>query len=204
MYHTDPSTTHPRSLVDWVNVSDNQIGATISSSVIAFDYIDPTDMPSAGTLIQPILFASRKSCNSEGNEYQQYGDHHFSFSLYTQSPGWKNGFKLGKQARNNPYVVIDPGKTKNGLLPESKSFFSTMGDLTVISALKKSESDDSFVLRLYSLDDKVVNDIVLSFYKIAQATETNLIEERLTPLNFTKQQLNVVLNPFSIKTFEFK
>lgn len=203
-YQTDPRTTHPRSLVDWVNASDDQIGATISSSVIAFDYIDPTDKPSAGTLIQPILFASRKSCNSEGNEYQQYGDHHFSFSLYTQSPGWKNGFRQGKQARSNPYVVIDPGKIGNGVLPENYSFFSTTGDRSVISTLKKSESDDSFVIRLYSLEDMEVSENVNSFYKIVRATETNLIEEPLSPLNFTKQQLNVVLNPFSIKTIEFK
>ena len=204
MYQSDPHTTHPRSLVDWVNASDDKIGATISSSVVGFDYIDPTNKPAVGTLIQPILFASRKSCHNEGNEYLQYGDHHFSFSLYTQSPGWKNGFRQGKQARCNPYVVVDPGKVKNGSLPENYSFFSTTGDCTVISALKKSESNDSFVLRLYSLDDQKVSDHVSSFYKIARATETNLIEEPLSPLNFTKQQLNVALNPFSIKTIEFK
>ena len=204
MYHTDPRTTHPRSLVDWVNASDDQFGATISSSVIAFDYIDPTDKTSEGTLIQPILFASRKSCHKEGNEYLQYGDHHFSFSLYTQSPGWENGFRQGKQARSNPYVVIDPGEIKNGLLPENYSFFSTTGNRTVISTLKKSESDDSFVIRLYSLDDREVSDNVSSFYKITRAAETNLIEERLSPLNFSKQQLNVVLNPFSTRTIEFK
>lgn len=203
-YQADPRTTHPRSLVDWVNASDDVFGATISSSVIAFDYIDPTDNPVKGTVIQPILFASRKSCHGEGNEYRQYGDHHFSFSLYTQSPGWENGFRQGKQARSNPYVVIDPGEIKNGLLPEDYSFFSTSGDLTVISAIKKSESGDSFIMRLYSLDDRKVNDKVNSFFKVIKAAETNLIEEQLSPVNFSKQQINLVFNPYSIKTIEFR
>ena len=56
-----------------------------------------------------------------------------------------------------------------------------------------------FVIRLYSLDDREVSDNVSSFYKITRAAETNLIEERLSPLNFSKQQLNVVLNPFSTR-----
>ena len=203
-YQADPRKTHPRSLVDWVNVSDDKFGATISSSVIAFDYIDPTDSPSKGILIQPILFASRKSCHGEGNEYRQYGDHHFSFSLYTNSPGWKNSFREGKQSRSRPYVVIDPGETKNGSLPEELSFFSTSGDLSLISALKMSESGDSFIMRLYSLDNKKVSDNVTSFFKVTNAEETNLIEEYLSPLNFSKQQINVVLNPYAIKTIEFR
>jgi len=204
MYQTDPRTTHPRSLVDWVNVSDESIGATISSSVIAFDFIDPTDKPSQGTLIQPILFASRKSCHGEGNEYRQYGDHHFSFSLFTQSPGWENGFRQGKQGRNNLYVVIDPKEAKSASLLEEFSFFSTTGENTIVSALKKSENDDSFIMRLYSLVKGDISDKVSSFYKISEAAETNIIEEWLSPLKFSKQKLNVEFSPFSIKTIEFK
>jgi alpha-mannosidase len=203
-YQANPRTTHPRSLVDWVNVSDSQFGATISSSVIAFDFIDPTDNPVNGTIIQPILFASRKSCHGEGNEYRQYGDHHFLFSLYTQAPGWENGFRSGKAARNNPYLVIDPAENRNALLPESYSFFSTTGDRTLISAIKKNETDDSFVMRLYSLDSRKVVEKVNSFFSISEATETNLIEEGLSPLPFSNQQINVVFDPFSIKTIAFR
>lgn len=35
IYNTDCQLVHPRTLVDWVNASDDQFGATISSSVIA-------------------------------------------------------------------------------------------------------------------------------------------------------------------------
>ncbi len=204
MYHADPRTTHPRSLVDWVNASDNQIGATISSSVIAFDFIDPTGNPSKGTLIQPILFASRKSCHGEGNEYRQYGDHHFSFSLYTDSPGWKNGYRQGKQGRSNPYVVIDPFKSENALLPENCSFFSTTDDLTVISALKKSESGDSYIMRLFTLDNIKVSESISTFFKVKDASETDLLEERPAPLNLSKQKINFDFTPYSIRTIEFR
>ena len=95
MYTTECKLIHPRTMVDWVNTSDNSIGVTVSSSVIGFDYLDPTPDPASSTLIQPILFASRKSCHWEGNDYIQLGDHHFSFSLYIHEPGWKNGFHFG-------------------------------------------------------------------------------------------------------------
>ena len=113
MYTTECKLIHPRTFVDWVNASDNSFGATVSSSVIAFDYLDPTPDPAQSTLIQPILMASRKSCHWEGNDYIQLGDHHFSFSLYIHEPGWKNGFHKGKQGQNKLYTVLDPVKGKS-------------------------------------------------------------------------------------------
>ena len=204
IYTTDCRLIHPRTLVDWVNASDSHFGATISSSVIAFDYIDPTDNPSSKTLLQPILFASRKSCHGEGNEYLQYGDHHFSFSLFIHEPGWKNGFRNGKQAQNKLYTVLDPIRALNRPLQEKLSFFSTKGELTIISALKKSEVDDSFIARFYSLDKNEINDSVSSFVKFNQVLETNLIEENKLPLKFNSNNIILNFKPYSINTLNFK
>ncbi|NEW83418.1 MAG: alpha-mannosidase [Mariniphaga sp.] len=204
IYNTDCKLVHPRTMVDWVNASDDQFGTTISSSVIAFDYLDPTTHPTSKTLIQPILFASRKSCHGEGNEYLQLGDHHFSFSLFVHEPGWKNGFREGKQSQNKLYTVLDPIRAQNRPLTEKQSFFSTKGDLTVISALKKSEEDDSFTARFYSLDRNEIDETVNSFMMINQASETNLIEEDLSPLKFINNSMRVTVKPFSISTFKFK
>lgn len=204
IYNTDCKLVHPRSLVDWVNASDDKFGATISLSVIAFDYLDPTTSPISKTLIQPILFASRKSCHGEGNEYLQLGDHHFSFSLFIHEPGWKNGFRNGKQTQNKLYTILDPIWAQNRPLPEKQSFFGTKGDLTVISAFKKSEEDDSFIARFYSLDSNEIGESVSSSMKINQASETNLIEEYLSPLKVNDNNINVTFKPFSINTLKFK
>ena len=204
IYKTDCRVVHPRTMGDWVNASDGQFGATISSSVIAFDYLDPTTNPTAKTLLQPILFASRKSCHGEGNDYIQLGDHHFSFSLYIHESGWKNGFREGKQSQNKLYTVLDPVQAQNRPLPESRSFFSTKGYLTVISAIKKSETDDSVVARFYSLDKNKTEETVTTTLKITQATETNLIEEHPISLKFDKNAIYYRSKPFSISTLTIK
>ncbi len=152
MYTTECKLIHPRTLVDWVNASDNSFGATVSSSVIAFDYLDPTPDPAQSTLIQPILMASRKSCHWEGNDYIQLGDHHFSFSLYIHEPGWKNGFQSGKQGQNNLYSVLDPVRALNSSLPEKQSFLTSSGDLLLLTALKKSEDDNSLIIRMAEMN----------------------------------------------------
>ncbi len=203
IYNTDCQLVHPRSLVDWVNASDETFGATISSSVIAFDYLDPTTNPTSKTLIQPILFASRKSCHGEGNDYLQLGDHHFSFSLFVSEPGWENGFRNGKQAQNKLYSVLDPIRAQNRPLPEKQSFFSTKGDLTVISALKKSELDNSIIARFYSLDKNGIEESITSFLKLNQASETNLIEDYMSPLKTSNNIINMKFKPFSVNTLKF-
>ncbi len=60
----------PRAIGNWIGVSGKEFGVTLSSSAGTADYQDPTDRPAANTIIQPILFASRKSCygEPEGNE----------------------------------------------------------------------------------------------------------------------------------------
>ena len=204
IYKTDCRVVHPRTMGDWVNASDGQFGATISSSVIAFDYLDPTTNPTAKTLLQPILFASRKSCHGEGNDYIQLGDHHFSFSLYIHESGWKNGFREGKQSQNMLYTVLDPVQAQNRPLPESRSFFSTKGDLTVISAIKKSETDDSVVARFYSLDKNKTEETVTTTLKITQGAETNLIEEHPISLKFDNNAIYYTSKPFSISTLTIK
>jgi hypothetical protein len=56
-------------------------------------------------------------------------------------------------------------------LPEKQSFFSTKGGLTVISALKKSEVDNSIITRFNSLDKNKIKESVTSFMKINQTSD---------------------------------
>lgn len=83
----------------------------MSSSVAVFDHIDPTDNPVNYTMIQPVLLASRRSCHGAGNRYLREEDHHYSFSIFSHEPGWKNGYKQAIQA-NNPIIPHFIRKTK--------------------------------------------------------------------------------------------
>jgi len=204
IYNTDCQLIHPRTLVDWVNASDGQFGATISSSVIAFDYLDPTTNPTSRTLLQPILMASRKSCHGEGNDYLQLGDHHFSFSLFVQEPGWKNGFQEGKKGQNKLYTVFDPIRGQNRSLEEKKSFITTKGNLTVISAVKKCDDDNDLVIRVVEMDGKDQKIDLDLFTPVKSFSKTNLIEEGGKATGQSGKVLHIELGKNAIETFKLK
>ena len=202
IYTTECKLIHPRTLVDWVNASDDSFGATLSSSVIAFDYLDPTPNPAQSTLIQPILFASRKSCHWEGNDYIQLGDHHFSFSLYIHEPGWKNGFRNGKQGQNKLYSVLDPVQGQGNTLPEQKSFISTGGDMILLTAFKKSGDDGSVTLRMTEMSGAEQNVRLEMFMPFQKLYKTNLIEEDAMDTGQTGNKLNLKIGKNSIETYK--
>jgi len=204
MYTTECKLVHPRTLVDWVNSSDNSFGATLSSSVIAFDYIDPTPDPAQSTLIQPILMASRKSCHWEGNDYIQLGDHHFSFSLYIHEPGWKNGFHSGKQGQNRLYSVLDPIRGEHKTIPEQQSFLDVKGDLLMLSAFKKSENDNSFTLRMTDMSGKEQNVELDMFMPFSHLYRTSLIEEDAKDTGLRGDKYNLKIGKNSIETFKLE
>jgi alpha-mannosidase len=204
IYLTECKLVHPRTLIDWVNASDNQFGATISSSVIAFDYIDPTPNPLSSTLIQPILFASRKSCHWEGNDYLQLGDHHFSFSLFIHEPGWKNGFQDGKQAQNKLYTVMDPVRSVNSSLSEEKSFLTTSGNQVVLTALKKSEDDNSLIMRFIDMSGAEQDMDIEMFTTFSRIYKTNLIEQDKIFVGPGAKEFNLKIGKNSIETFRLE
>jgi alpha-mannosidase len=202
MYTTECSLIHPRTLIDWVNASDENYGATLSSSVIAFDYLDPTPDPAQSTLIQPILMASRKSCHWEGNDYLQLGDHHFSFSLYIHEPGWKNGFRSGKQGQNRLYSVLDPIRGELKSIPEQQSFLDVKGDLIMLSALKKSEDDNSVVLRMTDMSGAEQNVELQMFMPFSKLYKTSLIEEDAKDISLNGKKFNLKIGKNSIETYK--
>jgi alpha-mannosidase len=204
MYTTECKLIHPRTLVDWVNASDDSFGATLSSSVIAFDYLDPTPDPAQSTLIQPILFASRKSCHWEGNDYIQLGDHHFSFSLYIHEPGWKNGFHEGKQGQNKLYSVLDPVRAANKSLPEKQSFISTSGDMLLLTAFRKSGDDNSLIMRLVEMSGADQKIGLQLFTPVKKLYETNLIEWDEKDTGQSGKDFRLEIGHNSIETYKLK
>lgn len=195
---------HPRGIENWIGASDEKFGVTLSSSVVAADYIDPTDPNLNDIILQPILLASRRSCHPEGNEYLQTGDHYFSFSLSSHQPGYEHGFQFGKQANEKLFVVVNPSQFKDANLPESKSFFKVNENNIIISAIKKSEDEDAVVLRLYDiLGQKKDLELELDF-KPVKTFHTSLIEEEIKELQHSGNKVPILIKHNSIETFKFK
>ena len=203
-YHVPAKDLHPRGIENWIGASDDSLGVTLSSSVAVADYLDPTDNPVSTVLLQPILLASRTSCHSEGNQYLQTGDHHFSFSMNSHPSGWINGYKTARQANEALYVVVNPKPYATAGLPEEKSFFSLDEEDIIISTIKKAEDDPSVIVRMFDLkgESRTIN--LHHDFTFNKAASTNLIEEELDEIQLSKNRTNISMGHHAIETIKLK
>ena len=192
---------HPRQVQDFVDASDAQGGLTMSSSVSVFDWIDPTAGTPGNPLLQPVLLASRKSCNGSGVWYPQAGNHFYRFPITSHAGGWRNGWKDGIAA-NHPLIPTLARAVSGAALPPELSFASVSADNVVVSTIKKAEDDDSVVLRLYDLEGKDSPVSVHLFRPVKSAEKTSLIEEDPRAASVSKGSLQFQMGHHAIETYQ--
>jgi alpha-mannosidase len=201
-YKTEVAAVHPRSIQNWIGVSDNEIGVTFGSSVAVWEYRDPTDQPLDIPMLQPVLLASRRSCHGLGPWYLQEGDHSYRFSLTSHRPGWRNGRHFGVAVNNPLTVVFDPTPSAKPSLPEQKGFFSVNAENAILSTMKKCEDDDTVILRLYEDAGKDLSVRMRFVTPMLRSQSTNIIEEEGIPASFKLDELQFPLMHWSIQTFK--
>ena len=148
------------------------------------------------------MLASRRSCHGEGNEYLQTGNHYFSFSLTSHKPGFENGFKQGRQANEKLLTVIDPVEAKSATLPEEASFFSVDSPDISVSAIKKAEDDNSFIVRLYETGRGATNVNLNSWFNFSKAELTDLLEYNSKSITFSSKTVPLKVGSHSIETIK--
>ncbi|MFA5859109.1 MAG: glycoside hydrolase family 38 C-terminal domain-containing protein [Elusimicrobiota bacterium] len=112
------------------------------------------------------------------------GVHEFIYALYPHTGDWRtanvvnHGYELNNPLRS---VVVNQenvaGDDKKGL-PLNKSFVSASAGNVIISALKKAEDGDGYILHAYETQGNTHTPCVFKFgVKVLSVIETNLIEE---------------------------
>jgi hypothetical protein len=194
---------HPRLVQDFVNASDANGGLMMSSSVSVFDWVDPTTDPVPYPVLQPVLLASRKSCNGAGNWYPQAGDHHYRFPVTSQTGGWQGSWREGIAA-NRPLIPVlaKPGKTAT--LPSEKSFASVSAPNVLVSTIKKCEDDDSMIVRCYDMEGKDSVAQLNLFRPIASAKQANIIEDEGAALPADNGAVRISIGHHSIETIKLQ
>ena len=188
---------HPRAIMDWISASDDDMTVTLSSSVAAADWIDPTS-DNTDTVLQHVLLASRTSCHWEGNEYSQEGSHSYHNILTSNKTGDLTGKRMAKQHNDPIHVTVYPDKSTNASLPETASFFNIDKENIIVTTIKKAEDTDDLIIRMF--DDEGKNSIVKvgSFFDITNFQQTNIIEENPVPVSELK------VSKYGIETYSFK
>ncbi len=187
---------HPRAIIDWISATDEEVSVTLSSSVSAADWIDPTQNTPNKAVLQNLLLASRTSCHWEGNEYSQAGNHDFHNVFTSNKAGSLEGQKIAKQKNEPLHVVLNPDAVKKPSLPEVNSFFKINTENVIVSTIKKAEDSDEIIARMYNLNDGNESVNISSFFDIGSYKQTNIIEENPTPV---APQLKV--GKYAIETF---
>ncbi len=172
---------HPRAIMDWISASDEEMTITLSSSVAAADWVDPTEKSGGKALLQHVLLASRVSCHWEGNDYAQAGHHDFHHVLTSSKTGSLEGQKVARQKNEPLKVIFNPDVASAANLPEALSFFSTGTEHIMISAIKKAEDSDHVILRMYEVEGRDTEARISSFFNIGAYEHTNIIEENPQP-----------------------
>ena len=185
---------HPRSVIDWFKASDDEMSVVISSSVAAFDWIDPT-IENDHPLLQHILLASRRSCHWEGNEYSQAGNHNYSYILTSNSVDDLAGDRLAKQHNDPIKIIVNPEQSAFANLPENRSFISIDNKNVIISALKKAVDSDGLVLRMYDTKGQMNHVKLNSWVTPGKLFQSNILEENPEPVS------GIVIPEYGIETF---
>ena len=200
VYDEEMRDIRPREVQNFLYGGDDRFGLTLTTSVAVNDFKDPTDDPVPYPILQPILLASRRSCHGEGNWYLQEGDHHYRFSLTSHAAGWRNGYRAGV-APNDPLVaVVAPAAAPKADLPESKSFLPYSAPNIVLSTLKKAETDDALILRLYDIEGKDTEAGIELFAPTKRALRTSVIEEEGAVITPKKGKTAVPVGHHAVET----
>jgi alpha-mannosidase len=200
VYDEEMKDIRPREVQNFLYAGDDRFGVTLSTSVAVNDYKDPTDDPVLYPVLQPILLASRRSCHSEGNWYLQEGDHHYRFSLTSHPAGWRNGYREGIQA-NTPLVAVNQLPADTGAdLPESLSFLPFTAPNLALATMKKAETDDSVVVRVYDIEGRDGETEIRLPVPVKEAVRTNIIEEPGATLKPVKGRFVLPVGHHAIET----
>ena len=190
----------PREVQNFVDASDGKGGVTLSTDVSVFDWRDPATNAPAGLVLQPVLLASRKSCNGQGCWYPQAGDHLYRYSLTSHAGDWREGWRQGVAA-NHPFETVSGTPAASGAaLPAELAFLELSAPNATVCAVKKAEDDDRVVVRLVDMEGRDSQARLTCFLPIAEACRASMLEEDSEKLDCGKRSVRLPLGHHAVET----
>jgi alpha-mannosidase len=131
--------------------------------------------------------------------------HEFRYALCFHKGTWDSGNVIQESRKFNVPVRMAQTGAHSGTLPASHSFFNVEPAQLVLGAMKKSEKEDSVIIRLYNPTANTVRGTVTTALPVILARTTNLNEEPSGDLQVTnKRNILCDIPPGKIFTMEVK
>lgn len=163
------------------------------------------DKPDGNTMRLTLLHTP-----STGNNFyafqdrQDMGRHEFTYSLIGHAGALDTSAAKHRAEQLNQRVKPFIAPKHGGKLGRSYSLASTDNPAIIIKALKKAESSDFYVVRLYESAGCPQQGQVTFATDILEAYEADGTEKTLRPASFDGRRLNVDINANGLRTYKVK
>jgi alpha-mannosidase len=129
------------------------------------------------------------------------GEHHFTYSLYPHAGDHVAGGVVRAGYELNVPLRPLAGMPGGGPLAQSASWFRVGTPDVIIETAKQAEDGSGLIVRLYEAAGGSTRTEFGCGFELAEAAETNLIEENSTPLELSAGEgLQLDFRPFEIRT----
>jgi len=175
----------------WADLSDLKHGfSLLNDSKYGYDV--------KGNVLRLSLLRSPEWPDPHADE----GHHEFTYSLYPHSGNWRDAQTVRRGYELNYKLIAVQAQNHEGILQGEHSFVRVEPDNVVLTAIKKSEDDDSIVLRFYEWAGREA-DVRIELPAGAQsASETDLMERSIASLTVRNNAVTVHSTPYEIKTLK--
>ena len=177
----------------WADLSDTKHGfSLLNDSKYGYDV--------KGNVLRLSLLRSPEWPDPHADE----GHHEFTYSLYPHGGNWRDAQTVRRGYELNYKLIAMRAQKHGGTLPGEHSLVRIEPDDVVLTAIKKSEDDDSLVLRFYEWAGREA-DVKLQLPAGAQsASETDLMERSIASLAMHNDAVTVHTKPYEIKTLKVR
>ena len=132
------------------------------------------------------------------------GNHKFTYAIYPHE-----GDIVSAKTAENAYILNNPLECiplsrQDGGLPDKFSLVKMDGDGAFIEAVKKSESGDGIIVRLYDASNERSTKKLTFGLPIKEAYICDLLENEISDVEIDKTSVNIELKPFEIVTLKVK
>ncbi len=175
----------------WADLSDARHGfSLLNDSKYGYD--------AKGNVLRLSLLRSPEWPDPHADE----GHHEFTYSLYPHAGSWRDAQTVRRGYELNEPPLAMQTESHEGPLPAQHAFLQVAqnNDNVVVTAVKKSEDDNSLVVRFYEWAGKD-SDVTIHLPPGAEsAFETDLMERPLQSLPLQSNAVTVHTKPYEIKT----
>ena len=194
---------------NFIDVTDGKSGmGIVSDSFLEYEAMDNNQKTLSVTLFRAVRNIICTEMRSEGNFPDQKGGQclrelKYNYAICPHKGNWSDGKLYDKASKLNVKVkLIQTSKPKvNGSLPLKYSFYNFPENLQV-SAIRKSQDDESVVIRVYNPGDEMIEGEIKFFRDIKDVKIVNMNEDFVADAKFDGKNIVAVVEPYKIVTYK--